>query len=193
MKAQHTMETKTGRFSTERRSDARVQDAVALEVLALKDLPAAGDPARPAGATPRVRVANKYDIEGYADVKRDHPAVADYIVRLEERIRQLNMDASPVMSQVPTHKVSLSASGLAFADNQVFLIGDMVTVKVTLFPSKVQVQADATIVTVDDVSGLALNGEHTYRAQFNRISEQDAEALQQHVSQLLDSTQLFDD
>lgn len=193
MKAQHTMETKTGRVSTERRSDVRVQDAVALEVLALKDLPAAGDPARPAEASPRVRVANKYDIDGYASVKRDYPAVADYIARLEERIRQLNMDASPTMSQVPTHKVSLSASGMAFADHQLFLIGDMVTVKLTLFPSKAQVQADATVVTVDDVSGLALNGEHTYRVQFTRIADDHALLLRDHVNQLLDSTQLFDD
>ena len=193
MKAQHTMETKNGRVSRERRSNARVQDAVALEVLALKDLPAAGDPARPAGASPKVRVANKYDIKGYAAVKRDYPDVADYIVRLEERVRQLNMDAGPSMSQVPTHKVSLSASGLAFAEHQVFLTGDMITVKLTLFPSKVMVQADAAIVTVDDVSGLALNDEHTYRAQFTRISERDADLIAQHVNQLLDSTQLFDD
>ena len=104
----------------DRRDFDRVQDAVGLQVQRLHELPAAGEinnKVEPAG---NVRRANKYDIRGYADVKRDFPDVANYVEELEERIRQLLLDGA-IPSESPTHKVSLSASGMAFADNMLML------------------------------------------------------------------------
>ena len=109
-------ETKNGSNGSvdERRQHVRVQDAVGLHIQRLTDMPAAGQ----AALTPPssgVRKRDKYEIEGYATVRRDHAAVAAYIDELEERIRELLLDGDAPAAK-PSHKVSLSAGGIYFSD-----------------------------------------------------------------------------
>ena len=179
-----TSATRTKSLITkERRDFQRVQDAVGLQIQLLMELPAAGD-----GLTPlnrkvekvQVRKKNKYDIKGYAEVKRDHPAVADYIVDLEERIRTLLLRGDEP-AEAPTHKVSISASGLAFADDMVLQPGDLIGLKITLFPDLRRIGCDATIISVGDADEVGSGEKHTYRAVFNRITDQDREVIDQHV------------
>jgi len=170
----------------ERRDFDRVQDAVGLQVQRLHEMPAAGEVAIKNTVVGKVRRANKYDITGYADVKRDHPAVAHYVEELEERIRQLLLDgANP--SETPTHKVSLSASGMAFADNSLMYPGEQVGITITLFPSLRRVACDARVISAGDAPEIANGEKHTYRLSFVRITDADKQALDQHVRGLLQS------
>lgn len=169
---------------TERRDRQRVTDAIGLEFRKLSELPAAGEPGdiEPVKA---VRAANKYDIEGYGDVKRDYPAVADYIDSLEERIRQLRIGGEVTAAATATHKVSLSASGIAFADSQLLQPGEAICLKMTLFPGQIEISCDGTVVSAGDVGELAEGDQHTYRVSFTRILEHDRNLIEGHVRQLV--------
>lgn len=170
---------------TERRDYERVQDAVGLQIELLLELPAAGE-VQPRVATEervQIRVKNKYDIKGYGDVKRDHPAVAKYIDDLEERIRTLLLRGD-TPAEIPSHKVSLSGSGMAFADDLVLQPGDMIGVKLTLFPGLSRISCDATIISVGDAQEVGVGDRHTYRAIFNRITDQDRQLIDTHVKRV---------
>jgi len=169
-----------------RRGHDRVQDAVGLKIQRLHEIPAAGEARTRQATTVKVRRANKYDISGYAEVKRDYPAVAEYVKELEERIRQLLLDgATP--SATPSHKVSLSASGLAFSDDTLMYPGEQVGLTITLFPSMKQVACDARIVSAGDAPEIANGDKHTYRLTFVRITDDDKAILDAHVQNLLKS------
>lgn len=170
----------------ERRDFERVQDAVGLQVQRLHELPAAGEAQTSAAAANKVRRANKYDIDGYADVKREYPAVANYVVELEERIRQLLLDGA-ISSEMPTHKVSLSASGMAFADDILMYPGEQVGLTITLFPSLRKIVCDARVVSAGDAPEISNGEKHTYRLNFARISDGDKQAIDKHVTTLLKS------
>lgn len=170
----------------ERRDFERVQDAVGLQVKRLHELPAAGEAQSSVAAANKVRRANKYDIDGYADVKREHPAVANYVEELEERIRQLLLDGE-IPSEAPTHKVSLSASGMAFADDILMYPGEQIGLSITLFPSLRRVACDARVVSAGDAPEISNGEKHTYRLSFVRISDADKQAIHQHVTALLKS------
>lgn len=176
------MSTDNSAVFKERRDRQRVVDAIGLEVRKLTELPAAGEP-RELPARSATRVANKYDIAGYAEVKSSFPAVAGYIDSLEERIRQLLLDGD-VSSVVPTHKVSLSASGMAFADSQLLQPGEMVNLQLTLFPGQIKINCDGTVVSVGDVGELAVGDQHTYRIAFSRITVHDRNLIEGHVRRL---------
>jgi len=170
----------------ERRDFDRVQDAVGLRIQRLHELPAAGEVARKIEPAGNVRRANKYDIDGYAVVKREYPAVANYVEELEERIRQLLLDGA-IPSESPTHKVSLSASGMAFADNTLLYPGEQIGLTITLFPSLQRVACDARIISAGDAPEIANGEQHTYRLSFVRITDADKQVLDQHVQGLLRS------
>ncbi len=175
----------------ERRSHQRVQDAIGLRITRLHEMAAAGesDIHRHGVIGARVRRANKYDIEGYAEVKRDFPEVARYVEELEERIRQLQLDGISE-SEAPTHKVSLSAGGLAFADATLLYPGELIGVTMTLFPSMKRVGCDARVVSAGDAPEIANGEKHTYRITYVRISEADQELIEQHVRGLRQSIPL---
>lgn len=168
----------------ERRDYERVQDAIGLQVKRLHELPAAGEVPTQMVQPGRVRRANKYDIKGYAEVKRDYPAVAQYVEELEERIRQLQLEGA-VPSETPTHKVSLSASGMAFADDVLMYPGEQVGVTITLFPSLKRVACDARVVSAGDAPEIANGDKHTYRLNFVRITDSDRQTLIDHVKALV--------
>ncbi len=172
----------------ERRRFVRVQDAVGLHVQRLTDLPAAGQPVHaesPAIASPgSVRKRDKYEIAGYAEVKRDFSAVADYIDELEERIRELLLDGDQAPDK-PSHKVSLSAGGIYFSDKTLLHPGEMIGITLTLFPSGLRIGTDARITAANDAPEIAKQDEPRYRAVFVRMSDADREAVDVHVQNLL--------
>lgn len=167
----------------ERRSHERVQDAIGLQIERLHEMPAAGEPASRPSTDTNIRRANKYDIPGYADVKRDYPAVASYVQELEERIRQLQLDGVKP-AEAPTHKVSLSASGVAFADDQLLYPGELVGITLTLFPSLRRIGCDARVVSTGDAPEIANGEKHTYRMTFVRITDEDRAMINEHVKGL---------
>ncbi len=169
--------------SSERRINERVQDAIALQIERLTDLPAAGQSVK-APERQSVRKRDKYEIEGYAEVCRDHPDVASYIDALEERIRELLLggEKAPVR---PTHKVSLSAGGIRFSDALLLQPGEMVGLTMTLFPSGQRIGSDALILAGNDSPEVARSDSPTYRARFIRMSDTDRQSIENHVLQLL--------
>ncbi len=174
----------------ERRGHVRVQDAVALRFLRLHDVPAAGEiTALDADILPPTLRVNKYDIDGYAEVKRDYPLVTNYISDLEERIRQLLLDGEAIEA-APTHKVSLSVSGMAFADDKLLHPGQLISVLLTLFPGSKRVGCDARVISAGDAPEIANGDKPTYRVQFLRMSDADRELIMNHVTQLMSSRPL---
>lgn len=168
----------------ERRSFIRVYDAVGLHLQRLLELPAAGEPMIQA-QIPRVRKTDKYEIEGYAAVRADYPAVTDYISELEERIRQLllNSDEAPTK---PTHKVNLSAGGLYFSDSQLFYPGELLSLGITLFPTGQRIVGDAKIISANDADYYgSVADKPSYRVEFVRMADADRRVLENHVDQLL--------
>lgn len=169
----------------ERRRDIRVHDAVGLHLQRLDEMSAAGETQQSSEPAPRVRTrrANKYSIEGWGNVRREYPQVAAYIDELEERIRQLLLDGDPI-ERAPTHKVSLSAGGMAFADKRLFEPGEVVGVTLTLFPSGRRVGTDARIVSANDAPEVANGDRPNYRLLFVRMSDADRHALDKHIAAL---------
>lgn len=173
----------------DRREFIRVQDAVGLTIQQLADMPAAGI-AAPALPTQKVRKRDKYDIEGYAVVRRDFPEVASYINALEERIRQLSLDGDSTQD-TPTHKVSLSAGGLHFADSILLRPGELIGLTITLFPSGRRISTDARILDGNEAPEVAKRDEPSYRALFVRMSDADREAIEVHVQRILEKSSLI--
>lgn len=167
----------------ERRDYVRVQDAVGLHVHRLTDLPAAGRASSPPLKV-KVRKRDKYDIDGYAAVRRDHPAVGHYIDDLEERIRQLLLDGDEAPVK-PSHKVSLSAGGIYFSDRILLRPGEMISLTLMLFPSGQRIGSDARIVSGNDVPEVSTGDELSYRAVFLRMSDADRQTIDEHVNKLL--------
>lgn len=173
----------------DRRSHPRVRDAIGLVVQPLLSLPAAGDaegqsPASIKKARSKVRKNNKYEISGYAEVKSQYPDVAKYISDLEERIRTLLLQGdSP--SESPTHITSLSAGGIAFAEDTLLQVDEQVSLQITLFPSLQRITCDATIVSVGDAPEVGLGDKHTYRASFTRLTDADKSTIENHVKRLI--------
>ena len=168
---------------TERRRFVRVQDAVGLHLQRLVERPAAGQP-HASVEPPAVRRTDKYSIEGYASVRKDFPAVAQYITDLEERIRELLLDGDAALSR-PTHKVSLSAGGVSFSDRNLYVPGEQVSMSITLFPSGTRIGTDALIVSANDADEVLSRDYPTYRAEFVRISDSDRQMIDTQVDQLL--------
>lgn len=90
-----------------------------------------------------------------------------------------------VNADEPNRKVSLSASGIAFADKDVYQPGTQLAVSLVLFPSKQTIICQVTIVSAGDASEVA-NGElPTYRAVFADLTQAQASVLEDHVDALL--------
>jgi len=168
---------------SERRRFVRVQDAVGLHAQRLVERPAAGQIPVPQERV-SVRKNDKYDIEGYADVRRDYPSVAQYIGDLEERIRELLLDGDAALSK-PTHKISLSAGGISFADKSLFVPGEVISMTLTLFPTGRRIGTDGIVVAANDSDEVLKLDAPTYRVEFIRISDSDRRVIENHVDQLL--------
>ncbi|MFK7860161.1 MAG: hypothetical protein AB8B64_15140 [Granulosicoccus sp.] len=167
----------------ERRRYVRVQDALGLHIQRLVELPAAGQ-AEQTQLSSSVRKVDKYAIKGYADVRRDFPHVAQYIGDLEERIRELLLDGD-VAPEQPTHKVSLSAGGLSFADKSLYVPGEVISITLTLFPTGRRIGTDAIIVSANLSDEVMSQDNPTYSAEFIRISDNDRRVIETHVDRLL--------
>lgn len=188
------MQEKDGHSSdkaNERRRFVRVQDAVGLHLQRLVERPAAGQPDA-AIEPPAVRKTDKYTIDGYASVRKDFPAVAQYISDLEERIRELLLDGEVAPSK-PTHKVSLSAGGLRFSDKNLYVPGEQITMNLTLFPTGHRISTDAIIVSANDADEVLSHDYPTYRAEFVRISDDARQMIDNHIDQLLRKRTPMDD
>ncbi len=85
----------------------------------------------------------------------------------------------------PDRKVSLSASGILFADRGLHQPGTQLTLGIVLFPSKQSIVCQAKIISAGDAKTVA-NGElPTYRASFVDLSQSQTQVLVDHVDALI--------
>jgi len=180
---------KTPSTRSERRQFVRVQDAIGLHIQQLTDMPAAGQ-AVSVILPDKVRRRDKYDIRGYAAVRKDHPDVANYIDDLEERIRQLLLDGDDAPAK-PTHKVSLSAGGIHFSDSLLLRPGEFINITMTFFPSGERVSVDAQILDGDEIPQAVRKDEPSYRAIFVRMNIHDQTLIENHVQRILNKSSLI--
>lgn len=184
---------------TERRGRDRINDAVGLVVIEVDADGRGGSPANLqssvnslfSNVTP-VKQLDKYDLAGFAEVKANYPEVADYISSLEEALRtaRLNGDLPDIC---PTHKVSLSSSGLAFADNRLFDSSKTLRLSLLLSPEKVEIHCLARIVSINDAPEVGEGDKHTYRVEFTEIADRDRALIDKHVQGILQEFDRFAD
>jgi len=87
----------------------------------------------------------------------------------------------------PTHKASLSSVGLAFAHDILMRPGELITIKIFLFPvgaDKRTVTVDARVVAANDAPEIADGDKPTYRIAFESIDDEDRDFIEAHVQRL---------
>ena len=89
---------------------------------------------------------------------------------------------SSVLHDGPTHKVSLSGSGIAFAHNQLLQPGDRVNLQLTLYPAETELELSAMIVSVGHASGPVSGGEYAARAVFSDIESAMRKQILDHIN-----------
>ncbi len=120
--------------------------------------------------------------------ERVQDAVGLKIIRLQDQPAAGDAEqgggAEPEGQAVPTHKISLSSVGLAFAHDVLMQPGELITVEITLFPSVHIVRADARIVAANDAPEIADGDKPTYRIAFETIDSSDRDFIEEHIKKL---------
>ncbi|HUL12106.1 MAG TPA: PilZ domain-containing protein [Methylococcaceae bacterium] len=116
-------------------------------------------------------------------IERDHPAVADFLKILEQKIdlvaRALLSSETDMASQRTSH-VSLSASGLAFDVDTGFNVGDVLELKMILPPALVGIIAFGRVVYCKQNRDEVLPPFHV-AVDFIGLRERDRELLIRHI------------
>lgn len=176
----------TSRFksggSEERRGFARILDAVGLEVRRL-------EPGEVVDLTDRTEdeaadaTSGWQPFAGIGDLRLSSPDAALHIEKLESLLRKESdtNHASSNAREAPTHKVSLSGSGIAFAHNLLLQPGDNLVLGLTLFPSREYVRVLAMVISVGGSTGPVSGGKHAARAMFSDIDVDTREKIARHI------------
>ena len=85
----------------------------------------------------------------------------------------------------PTHKISLSEVGLAFAHDELLRPGELLTVDIMLFPSRHVVHTDGRVVSANDASEIDDGDKPTYRIAFESLTDSDRDLIKAQVHSLL--------
>lgn len=117
--------------------------------------------------------------------RRGHDRVLDAIhlkVAEEGSMQTAVVNSAP---DIPTHKVSLSLSGLAFADKGFYTAGSELDATLFFYPSKDKIDCKIKIVSVGDAPEVSKGDWLTYRATFSELPDSQASLLSEHVDSLL--------
>jgi len=123
--------------------------------------------------------------------ERVQDAAALRIVRLQDKpaagesaATDLSSQSADVTQAVPTHKCSISSVGLAFADDALLQPGELISVELTLFPSRRVIPVDARVVAANDSPEISNGDKPTYRIEFQSIADEDRDFIDDHVASL---------
>ena len=135
------------------------------------------DGAGPEVSHERRRAARVQDSVGLKITRlQDQPAAGDS--------QKVNV-TEPEEDCRPTHKISLSAVGVAFAHDVLMRPGELITVGITLFPSCKTIQADGRIVSANDAPEIADGDKPTYRVSFESIIDSYRDTIEAQVQSLV--------
>ena len=164
----------------ERRGSPRVIDAVGLTVRMLGE-------SRDAAAVPAVGAPARF--AGFEQLRTTHPDAVEYILSLESQLGLISRrDDDAKQPESPTHKVSLSLSGIAFSHERMLQPGDRIEIEIVLFPVRSLVQAEATVVSVGgavEAGRHVGSGKYAARAIFSKLKDDDRVTLDQHIQSIL--------
>ena len=133
-------------------------------------------------------ITGRFSVSG-SEERREYGRVMD-AVRLQvmktdadgEISDDIVPDANRNLNEGPTHKVSLSGSGIAFAHNKLLQPGDRIRLTLTFYPSEKTLKLDAMIVSVGDASGPVSGGEYAARAVFSELQDSAREDILKHIN-----------
>ncbi len=180
-------------ISKERRGYVRVLDAVALSVRKLEpgDLSDSSHIGIDKLITSNKNADKKVGFSDLEDLRQDNPEAAAYIENLESRLKLVSGENGKIKIRAdrPTHKVSLSGSGIAFSHDQLLQPGDRVELGLTFFPSNKYVKVVATLVSVGCDVGSVFGGPHAARAVFLNINTSARSIILEHINYVLSMMQ----
>ncbi len=174
----------SGYAKEERRGQVRVLDAIGLSVWQLgQGEHAASNDANTLSASVNRTINSRFP--GLDELRRSNPQAAEHIEALEHQLgisgKTIPEPQNTVAAEYPNHKVSLSASGIAFGHDRLLRPGDRVSLGITLFPSRTYLALTAIIVSVGDSSGPIAGGKYAARAVFSGISDQARSMILEHI------------
>jgi len=122
----------------------------------------------------------------YVRERRGHDRVLDavYLQVLPQGADE-SIASDLVSVNAPDRKVSISASGIYFADTGLHQPGTQITLGIVLFPSKQTIVCQALIIAAGDADGVARGELPTYRASFVGLTHEQTQILSEHVDALL--------
>ncbi|GAB6067109.1 hypothetical protein JCM13664_04270 [Methylothermus subterraneus] len=113
-------------------------------------------------------------------IQRDYPEVAKYLEVLERKLnvlaQALMISTNPLTDQ-PTHKVNLSASGIAFDAEQFLAAGQVLELKMIVPPALVGILTFGRVVYCCEQE----SGRYRIGVDFLALRDQDREFLIRHV------------
>ena len=166
----------------ERRSRDRINDAVGLTIVEVG--PDAKDGSSAHSDSKLNRSSSVSTLSRFSEIKSGFPAATKIIDSFKKALGTGSVkDKFPAINL--THKVSLSASGLAFADNRLFNQKNTLQMTIHLFPENEQINCLARIVSVNDAPEVGDGEKHTYRVEFTGIAEADRALIKKHVQSIL--------
>lgn len=114
-----------------------------------------------------------------ANIRKHHPDIGNYLALLDKKIEVLSQLAGAIAlggEIKPTHRVCLSAEGLAFNSNEPVDTTTPLRLKVVLFPSHLCLHLQSTVSSCE-------KAEDGYRigVKFEGLGETEQEALIRHL------------
>lgn len=175
----------------ERRDYFRVDDRVSLAYRPIADHELAGALERlEAGYPDKLSLASAFAAnstqmrQSMESIRRDSSDVAAYLEGLNKKLDllvQLLAVSDNDLCERPTHAISLSASGLSFATKTALDVGQLLEIKLLMFPSYHCVVAFGSVVHC--LRQRAFPGGHRIGVEFNHIRENDRDLIVRHVTQ----------
>ncbi len=179
-------------IQSDRRSYFRIGDAVALTVRAfpedgLEDIKAQLERDRlQFGLHNQLNLERDKTRPTLRKIQAKYPEVGDFLQMLENRFSLL-ADAvcqDESLPKAPTHKVSLSGSGLLFGHDKPLQENEWVKFVLTLFPDRVRIHGLGKIVATGRDVEDEPSGDYPSAMEFVELLEIDREIIVKHVQHL---------
>ena len=117
-------------------------------------------------------------------IRTDSSDIAAYLEGLNEKLDllvQLMAAADSELCEHPDHDINLSASGISFVARRPMGLGQLLEIKLLMFPSYVCILAFGPVVHCDRLQGFP--GGYRLGIEFAHIRETDRELIVRHVTQ----------
>jgi hypothetical protein len=132
---------------------------------------------------------------GLRRIESRDPDLAAYLRAIDQKIEVIGrafLAQEPEIASEKAVAVNLSAGGICVASDECFDTGQLVEIRMLLFPSFTGLMVYGTVVECSDVPAGQGQGRSLVRIEFTHIREQDRELLIRHLLRR-QSAQLRDD